>query len=155
VYVIVGLFTSYGLWQPPVSPAGSWPGYHPEAASLVVWAEVSKDSCTIALALLRLTVSLELGAGAGCGFAASGFGRTAVDGAAACVWAALVTGLIILKILLHALSAAGAADIRLRNLQTVGLAEVTVGSGLVNKISKTNNAAPTTMALSARLKTGH
>ena len=119
----------------------------------MVWAEVSKDSCTIALALLRLTVSVELGVGGG--FGCAGFERTAVDGAAACVWAALVTGLIILKILLHALSAAGAGDIRLRNLQTVGLAEVTVGSGLVNKISKTNNAAPTTMALSARLKTGH
>jgi hypothetical protein len=35
------------------------------------------------------------------------------------VWAALVTGLIILKILLHALSAARAADIRLKDHQTI------------------------------------
>jgi hypothetical protein len=76
----------------------------PEAASLVVWAEVSNDSCTIALALLKFTVSVELGVGGG--FGCTGLGRAAADGAAAAVWAALVTGLIILKILLHVLSAA-------------------------------------------------
>jgi hypothetical protein len=62
---------------------------------LVVWTEVSNDSCTIALAQLRLTVPVALGVGGGFGWA--GFERAAVDGAAACVWAALVTGLIVLK----------------------------------------------------------